>query len=185
MTIGFALLFGVTGVIVSLAGRVLISLVPWIAVALGVAMAGLGVWLLAGGVVPVPFISYLEARVVDRVEVPRPGEFARPVPLLFLLFGIGYAVASLSCTFPIFLLVVGSALAAGGLTSGVLQFLSYSLGMGLIIAVLTLSAALFKGALVTRFRRLLPHMQTVSALLLVAAGAYLVLYWVSSGALTA
>lgn len=183
VTIGFVLLFGVTGVIVSLAGQLLIELVPWIAVVLGVAMAGLGVWLLAGGSVSVPFISYLEARVLDRIDAPRPGERAKPAPLLFLLFGIGYGVASLSCTLPIFLLVVGSALAAGGLGNGVLQFLSYALGMGLVIAVLTLSVALFKGALVTHLRRALPHVQTVSALLLIGAGGYLVFYWVSSGAL--
>jgi len=79
--------------------------------------------------------------------------------------------------------VVGSALTVQGYLSGVTQFVSYALGMGLVIVVLTLALALFKGVVVGLLRRTLPYFQTLSAVLLLLAGVYLVYYWLTVGQL--
>jgi len=99
------------------------------------------------------------------------------------VFGIAYGTASLSCTLPIFLSVVGSAIAVQGYLSGATQFVSYALGMGLVIVGLTLALAVFKGAVVSILRKTLPYFQTLSAALLLLAGAYIVYYWLTVGQL--
>jgi len=72
----------------------------------------------------------------------------------FFLFGIAFGAASLSCTLPIFLTVVGSAFTADGTGAGLAQFLSYALGMGSVVLALTVTAALAReGLLVGRIRR--------------------------------
>jgi len=58
---------------------------------------------------------------------------------------------------------------------------SFALGMGLVIAALTVSIALFKHAAVSRVRRALPYVGPVSAFLLLLAGAYIVYYWLTIG----
>ena len=98
-------------------------------------------------------------------------------------FGIAYGVASLGCTLPIFLIVVGSALAAEGFLFSVLQFLNYALGMGLVITIVSVSVAYFQGALVRPLRRLMPYVENIGALFLVGAGTYLVFYWFQYGRL--
>jgi len=98
-------------------------------------------------------------------------------------FGIAYGVASLGCTLPIFLIVVGSALAAEGFLFSVLQFLNYALGMGLVITIVAVSVAYFQGAFVRPLRRLMPYVERIGALFLVGAGTYLVYYWFQYGRL--
>jgi cytochrome c biogenesis protein CcdA len=94
------------------------------------------------------------------------------------LFGIAYAVGSLSCTLPIFLLVAGSALGGGSLAGSLGQFVSFGLGMGSVLIAVTIGAVFFRDAVGRSLRHLLPHVHRFSALFLVGAGAYLVYYWV-------
>lgn len=170
MTLGFIIFFGAIGSLITAGSRFLISWMPWMAMLVGVALIFLGLWVLFGGKIAIPFLNRVNLR-------PRGG-----LPGMFL-FGIAYATASLSCTLPIFLLVVGGAFATEGLLSGVLQFVAYGLGMGIIITALTLSAALFKGALATLLRRLIPYIERLSAVLLIGAGVYIVYYWLTRGQL--
>ena len=55
--------------------------------------------------------------------------------------------------------------------------------MTFIFAVLTLSVALFKGAIIKWMRKVMPYIQSASAVMLLLAGAYLVFYWLTVGGL--
>lgn len=102
----------------------------------------------------------------------------------FFLFGVAFGATSLSCTLPIFLMVVGSSITAGDFTGGLFQFISYILGMGSVMLVLTLGIAVVKeGVVVGALRKILPYVQKISAVLLLVAGGYIVYYWLSSGLL--
>ena len=94
------------------------------------------------------------------------------------LFGVSYAVVSLSCTIGLFISAVSNAFTTDGFVQGVGSFLAYSLGMGTIILFLTVSLARAKNNVATNMRRLLPFMGTVSGSVLVIAGIYLIDYGV-------
>ena len=93
-------------------------------------------------------------------------------------FGMAYGLGSLSCTLPIFLVVVGTSLTGGRLLSSFSQFIGYAMGMGTIIFAVTIGAALFRRAMTRWLRLLAPYIHRLGALLLIGAGAYLVYYWV-------
>jgi cytochrome c biogenesis protein CcdA len=93
------------------------------------------------------------------------------------LFGIAYAIGSLSCTLPIFLVVVGSSLASQSFGSSVVQFAGYGLGMGTVLIAVTTGAALFQGVVSRWLRSVMPHVHRMGALFLTGAGVYLVYYW--------
>ena len=103
----------------------------------------------------------------------------------FLLFGIAYGAASLSCTLPVFLAVIGGSLtvsgAGGGLLAGTGQFLSFGFGMAAVLIALALALAFFKQGLLKWLRGAMPYVRLASAVLLVLAGAYIIYYWLSSG----
>jgi cytochrome c biogenesis protein CcdA len=103
----------------------------------------------------------------------------------YFIFGIGYGLASLGCTLPIFLVVVGSAIKSQGFTNGLFQFFSYALGMGAVLTSLALSIAVFKGGLATYLRRLLPYMERIAGVLLLLSGTYQIYYWLTKGGLLA
>lgn len=171
VTLGFILVFGIIGVAISAGGRGLLQLFPWSALFIGSGLILLGAWLLIPG-------KHLVLPAATRVALPEATNLGR-----MFAFGIAYGVASLGCTLPIFLVVVGSALAAEGLLFSVLQFLNYALGMGLIITIVAVSVAYFQGAFVRPLRRLLPYVEMAGALFLIGAGTYLVYYWAQYGRL--
>jgi cytochrome c-type biogenesis protein len=92
------------------------------------------------------------------------------------LFGISYAVASLSCTIGPFLAVTTSTFRSESWLTGLGVFIAYGVGMGVVIAILTVAVALAKSGVVQRFRNLLPVMNRIAGGLLVVAGAYVAYY---------
>jgi len=166
-TAGFAVIFGAVGLVVSAGGRWLTDLFPYAGLLVGGAMVGLGVWLLAThrtvGILAASRVSVTPRRSAGNV----------------FLFGIAYGVSSLSCTLPIFLVVVGSALSGGDPVVSVAQFLGYALGMGAVLAAITVGTALFREAIERWLRRLIPYVHRVSALFLIGAGIYLITYWLA------
>ena len=165
-TTGFLLILAVFGIGIAAGGQALVRVFPFAGVAIGAIMAGLGLYLL---------ITHRTLGIMSASRVTiTPEKNLRNV----FSFGIVYAIGSLSCTLPIFLVVVGGSLAAGNLVASFLQFIGYALGMGSVLIAVTVGAALFRGAVSKELRRLMPYVHSMSALFLVGAGLYLVYYWV-------
>ena len=176
VTLGFTVLFSIFGMILSAGGYFLMQYLPWFGLSVGAALACLGLFLLAGKSVHTALPGRLAAII---------GGLERKGFKTYFLFGIGYGMASLGCSLPIFLVVVGSAIKSQGFSNGLFQFFSYSLGMGTVLTSLVFSLAVFKGGLANYMRRVLPYMGRVAGVLLLAAGSYQVFYWLTKGGLLA
>jgi len=172
VTLGFVLLFSIVGLVIGVGARFVVDVLPWLGMAVGVLLTVAGSWLLGGG----KLYAGLAARAASRMGNPNQVSMRG-----YLLFGLSYGTASLSCSLPIFLVVVGTTLAVSGILAAVGQFILYALGMGLVIMVLTQGMALFRGAMVGALRKLLPYIQPFSAVMMIVAGAYIVYYWLTIG----
>ena len=158
VTAGFGFLFGVVGAIVSAGGSFLMGLMPWLAVIVGIGLFFLGAWMFLGNTLSCNFFIAAAGKISDPRQISVLG---------FFLFGLAFGAISMSCTLPIFLLVVGSTIAAGDFTGGLLQFVGYILGMGSVMLMLTLGITVVKeGVVVGTLRRIVPYVQKISALLL-------------------
>jgi cytochrome c-type biogenesis protein len=89
-----------------------------------------------------------------------------------VLFGVSYAIASLGCTLPVFLLVV----TAGATAASALSFVAYSLGMTVVLMAVSLALALTRESLVRSLRQATRFVDRASGVLLVLVGLYLVWY---------
>ena len=173
VTAGFVVLFGLAGIILGLGTQaIFIDILPWIGLGVGILLTAAGAWLMGGGKLYTGLAARAASHLGDPNEINVKGYF---------IFGISYGVASLSCTLPIFLSVVGTTLTASGILTAVGQFFLYALGMGLVIMALTLGMAFFRGAMVRGLRRALPYVQPIGAWLMVIAGAYIIFYWLTLG----
>ena len=175
MTAGFVLLFALAGGVIGLGARsVLGGILPWLGLSIGVALVMAGAWLLRGG----ELYTSLAQRAANRLGNPGRSNIRG-----YFLFGLSYGVASLSCTLPIFLAVIGSSFAATGIAASFTQFVLYALGMGVVIITLTLSMALFRGAMLGGMRRVMPYVHPIGTWLMIVAGTYIVFYWLTLGGL--
>ena len=174
VTGGLVLLFGLAGVVISAGAQFIVGIIPWVGLSIGVLLAFVGSWLLGGGKLYTGVAARAATKIGNPSQVGVRGYF---------LFGVSYGTASLSCTLPIFLAVVGTTLATSGPLAAVGQFILFGVGMGFVIMLLTLGMALFKGAMVGTLRKALPHIQPLSAGLMMVAGAYIVFYWLTLGEL--
>jgi cytochrome c-type biogenesis protein len=172
---GFVLLFGGVGLAISSGARSFIVIFPWVGFFLGFVLAGLGTYLFAGGKLYNNRAQSAASKIGTASDTSVKGYF---------LFGISYAIASLSCTLPIFLGLISSSLATGGVVEATGQFLAYALGMTFVITVLTIGIAVFKGAMVSQIRRIMPYVHPISAGVLILVGGYLIFYWLTEGELS-
>ena len=177
VTAGFVVLFGVAGTVIGLGARSFVGdVLPWVGLGVGVVLAIAGSWLIGGGKLYTGIAARASAHMGDPGQVSLRGYF---------MFGLSYGTASLSCTLPIFLAVVGSTLtlAVSNLATSFGQFVLYALGMGTVIMALTIGMAFFKGAMVHTMRKALPYIQPIGSWLMVLAGAYIIFYWLTIGGL--
>lgn len=163
VTAGFVAVFGVVGLLVSNLSVTIEEYLPYVTIVIGLGLVVLAVAMLRGFELTV---------ALPKLEK---GGDARTDRSMFV-FGLSYAIASLSCTLPIFLGVTATTFRNANVASGVSAFGAYALGMGLVLMVLTVAIALARQGLVTRLRSAMRWVNPVSAVLLLVAGAYVAYY---------
>ena len=165
MTAGFIAVFGLCGVAFEtvINQGTVFEYTGYVTIAIGVLMLPLGVFMALG------------KDFVLRLPKLNVGTGSRDLSSVFL-FGVSYAVVSLSCTIGLFLSSVTNSFTTDGWLEGFGNFLAYALGMGALITFLTMSLALAKTDVVAGMRRVLPYVSRVSGFVLLAAGLYLIDY---------
>jgi len=159
VSLGFITVFLAIGALVSLAGAQIKPYLPWASIVIGGIIIVMGILWLAN----VRLSFFVSTRA------PLKGGYHH-----FFIFGVGYAAASVACALPVFLMVVFTALSSGGLLSGLLIFLAYSLGMVVVMIPLAVTVSVSKNLALLRFERVMPYVQKISAVILIIAGVYLI-----------
>ena len=174
VTAGFVVLFSVVGVVIGLGADFVGDLLQWLGLLIGIGLVLAGACMVGGG----KFYSGVAARAASHMGNPTDVSMKG-----YFIFGISYGTASLSCTLPIFLAVLGISVAGVGVSSVLSDFLLFALGMGLVIMALTLGMAFFKTAMVGALKKALPYIQPLGSGLMVISGTYIVFYWLTIGGL--
>jgi cytochrome c biogenesis protein CcdA len=181
-TTGFIAIFGLVGFGISGAGTGIVKFFPWIAILSGIIIIGIGAAKIFGKTIhiniPLPRgLVYIVGSGSNNNNSSNNNNNGKLLSYPnFFLFGIGYAIASLSCTLPIFLLVVFQGLSAGGIAQGSIVFLTYSLGMGLVMITVSIAIGISNQTFVNWLKRIGSKMNTITSIVLILAGSYLIYY---------
>lgn len=163
LTLGFILVFGIFGIVTASAANAIKPRLPYVVMVLGVLFVPLGIAMLRG--------------FEPKLKLPRMQKGGDSTNLgSMFLFGVSYAVVSLSCTIGPFVATSSGALTSDNFFEGVAVFLAYGLGMGAVITTLTVGLAMAKTSIATNMRKVLPWVNRVSGVFLFLSGLYLVLY---------
>ena len=175
MTLGFVIVFAVIGSLVSFGLRSVIgSLLPWFGMGIGIALIAISGLLLFGfnqfrySSLPFRLSSIFTIFQTDTIRG-------------YFFFGVSYALVSVGCALPIFMVVVTSTFAGQSISGILMSYINYSLGMGTIIFVVTIITALLRKSLTFSGNLLGSFLNKATVVLLLVAGIYLVFYWLTIG----
>lgn len=172
----FTLLFGVAGAVFEIASAPIVGALPWIGLGVGVVLILTGGLVLSGRHIA----TSLPQRLGDRIGRGAGGSGMRG----YAAFGLAYGAASLGCTLPLFLALMGTATATSRLFGApVLAFALYGAGMAATLGILTIIAGVVSVGIFHRVRGFVRIVSPLSAGLLLLSGAYVVYYWLTAGRL--
>ncbi|HEU4361750.1 MAG TPA: cytochrome c biogenesis protein CcdA [Mycobacterium sp.] len=163
MSAGFLTVFGVFGLVVSPLIASAQKYLPFATVVIGVLLIGMGGWLLAGR-----DISVILPKAAGGAPTARLGSMYG--------YGVGYAVASLSCTVAPFLAVISTTFQQGSILVGVLSFVAYAAGMSITVGVAAVAVALAGASAGAALRRVLPHVGRIAGVIVLLTGLYVTYY---------
>lgn len=164
MALGFLTVFGVFGLLTVSVASTVQRYLPYGTLVVGAGLVLLGFWLLSGRELPALAIG----------KGPRWAPTARLGSMFG--YGVGYALASLSCTAGPFLAVTATSLRSSSTLSTVAVYAAYALGIALVVGVLAVAVALASSAVVARMRSVLPVVNRLSGAILVPVGLYVAYY---------
>jgi cytochrome c-type biogenesis protein len=163
VALGFVTVFGVLGVLFSSLLSSIIDYVSYISMAVGVVLVAVGVAMLRG------FAPKINALKISK------SKSGSGLAAMYV-YGLSYAVVSLSCGFAGFATTVVAASRTKSFLSSMLVYLAYSLGMALVLITLTIAVAFAQQAMVRGMRKILPYVDRVSGALLIIGGLYISYY---------
>jgi cytochrome c biogenesis protein CcdA len=164
VTLGFVLVFGVAGLLVEVGLPLVLAWVPWVMVLVGLGMAVLGLIAVIRGYFSLRLPSVpLRA---DRTLVATVG------------FGVTYAVASMSCSLPLFLAGVAGAFTRESVVAGVTDFLAYAVGMGVFVVVGSVITAIGGTSALRRLRPVARFAPRIAGSIIIVVGLYVAYYWI-------
>ena len=163
ITTGFVAVFAGAGLLAGSARAVILAVAPWVMVVVAAAIVVVGILTLSG--------KTLSLHALPRFRSGRGfGAMAG--------FGCAYAVGSLSCSLPVFVVAAGGALASGSALTLVAVILAYALGMGLFATVLSVAIACADGAAFRSLRPVAAVLPRIAGGVCIVVGVYLAGYWI-------
>lgn len=163
VTAGFMVVFGTLGLLIHEAKARITEYLPKATIVVGVLMIALGIAMLVG---------YELKMALPKIGKATKGNNAWSM----FVYGISYAIVSLSCTITPFLAATATTFEDSNVISGLAVYLTYAAGMGTVMLMVSLASALAQHAVIRGMRRVLPYVNRVSGAMLAAVGAYLIWY---------
>ncbi len=167
VSMGFVVVFGIVGIALRPISSSVQEYAPWATIVIGIGLVIFGIVSVGG--------FELQARLPKLNRGGKDGGL-----LSMFLYGVSYAIASLTCTIGIFIATIVNAFSRTNFVSGVSVLLMYAAGMGLVITALTVAIALARDSVVKFMRSGMQFANKVAGVLMVVMGAYVAWYGIFS-----
>lgn len=160
--LGILVIYSIAGVLIVVASQLLKAYMKWVTIGMGGILIILGLLMLAG-----KNVAY-SVNINQRHHKSETREA--------FIFGIGYAIGALGCLFPLFLVVATQAMTAPSVLLGISYILAYFIGISLMMILAILFSTFAKDLFMKYLRKILPHMNQITGVLLIVAGIYVIYY---------
>lgn len=163
--LGILVIYAIAGILIILASQLIKEYMKWVAITMG------------GGLIILGILMFMGKNISLNIHLKHKKYDNETAEAFF--FGLAYAIGALGCLFPLFLVVTTQALAAPSIVIGGSYIFAYFLGMSVLMITTIMLSIFARDYLMNQLRKILPHMNKISAVLLILAGIYIIQYqWV-------
>lgn len=92
-------------------------------------------------------------------------------------YGILYSLVSISCVIPLFIGLMIRAINSSSILEGILVFLSYSIGLSILLIMITILVSGAKITIVKKINTMLPKIQKIGSIILIFVGIWILYYY--------
>lgn len=160
--LGILIIYTIAGVLIIAAAQILKEYMKWITVGMGGVLTILG------------FLMIMGKNISFSVNLRNPTDRSEAIEAI--VFGLAYAIGALGCLFPLFLVVATQAMAAETALEGASYIGAYFTGISSMMIGTILLSTFAKDFLMKYLRKILPHMERITGVLLILAGVYVIYY---------
>jgi len=166
---GFVSVFVTAGIIFSYISSQLKAYIPAIGVIVGIILILTGFSMLFNlwERINISWITNIGDRLKNKNKDSNTG---------YYLYGVGYALASLGCTLPVFIMIVSSALVLGNFYESILVFILYASGMSLFMIIVSIMVATSKTLILRYLKFTVKYIKKIGAFIIIIAGIYIIYY---------
>lgn len=164
---GFSIIVALAAILFSLVAHAIFRLLPFLMVALAVALVVAGVLMYLDRFA----VGLSTGAVASRVRALGIGSVGT-----LLAAGAAYGFAALSCTLPMFVALLAE-MGGAGWTGTATVVVMFAAGVTVILAGVGVGTALWRGTMERLIRTVLPYVDRVSGVIVVAAGLWIGYYW--------
>jgi cytochrome c biogenesis protein CcdA len=168
-SLGVSAIFGVASIVLSLVGHVLFRIVPMFSLIMVLFLLILAIFTWRGSL---GFGRIPGTQSLSRLQ----RFFEQGSALAFITYGLSYGMVSLTCSLPVFMVVIVAHLSTNGMASW-LVYAAFTLGVATVITGLSAVTAVARSLVERVIAQIIPMVQKLSALIMVGAALYLVWYW--------
>lgn len=162
-TLGLMSIIAPLGLVLALSFRAIINLLPITSIAISLGLLFMGGLMILD--IPNPLMRTLPLRL------PHGGG-----PLQFYLLGAALGTLSLSCTLPVFLMVMSYAAVVGSLGEAAFALAMYAVGIALVLIILSVAANSSRSFTVGIRRNLAPYLNILAGSLVTIIAIYMLMY---------
>jgi cytochrome c biogenesis protein CcdA len=163
MALGLVLIFGSFALLISPFANSIEKYLPYVTIVMGISLIILAIFMLLG--------KNLLIKKFINPNISPTRDFLTQIG-----YGITYALASLSCTIGPFVAVTGAALTNASFSSIMMSFIFYGIGMSSSVLFVALVSVAFSKVAKFNPSKIYPLVARFTSALLLAVGAYLILY---------
>jgi cytochrome c-type biogenesis protein len=164
-------IFAVIGVVVALGGVAVKSYITYLKPVVGIGIVLLGLAMLLNKTEIFDKLGFLLSSLSLKI-----GGKAQYSGLF--MYGVGYGLACMECQAPVFIALIFAGLAAGGALEALLVFLSFSIGMGGMMIIVSVIVGTAKMKILTRLKEMMPLINRACGVILIFVGVYFLLEFV-------
>ncbi len=169
--LGFSTVFAFIALLILTGVNVLVKALPFISILLGIILVFIAIYRFIGKNIPIFNTLKIQTFIGNNVKTKNKGIY---------FWGVMYSLASLGCSFPVFLSIILVSFSKASYVTGIFDILVYFVGISIISIVVSIILTISRDTIRKHLIPFLKYVNWFGNIVILLSGIYLIVFYLSS-----